>query len=75
MFVVECPVLRERQVAAGGRQASARGQRLVSESAIRGFAAVPQGWRLTVACPCGQEHVVVWPADRDREARLAQVVG
>ena len=47
MIAVRCP-----QVTAG------RGERLLTERSIRGLVAVPGGWLLTVACPCGQTHEV-----------------
>jgi hypothetical protein len=50
MFAVQCPQVK------GGR-----GQRLVTERSIRSMAAVPQGWLLTVACPCGEEHALAVP--------------
>lgn len=50
MFAVQCPQVK------GGR-----GQRLVTERSIRSLAAVPHGWLLTVACPCGQEHALAVP--------------
>lgn len=69
MFVVECPE-------------GASGRRLVSERRISGMAAVPEGWALTVTCPCGREHLTVVrrletavPQPRQQEVRGAQVVG
>ncbi len=47
MLAVRCP-----EVTTG------RGERLVSERRIRGLVAVGDGYLLTVACPCGQEHHV-----------------
>jgi len=47
MLAVRCP-----EVTTG------RGERLVSERRIRGLVAVEDGYLLTVACPCGQEHHV-----------------
>lgn len=63
MFVVECPAVR-----------TGRGQRLVTESQIRSFEAVAGGWRLTVACACGERHPVLVPR-LGEEVRPAQVVG
>lgn len=51
MIAVRCP-----QVTAG------RGERLLTERSVRGLVAVPGGWLLTVACPCGQQHHV--PVER-----------
>lgn len=60
VFVVECP-----QVGTSG------GRRLVSENRIRGLAAAASGWEMTVACPCGQVHVV----QVAREVRRGALVG
>lgn len=60
MFVVECPAVR-----------TSRGQRLVSEGRIRSLAAVPGGWQLTVACPCGQEHLVLVAREQEEVQDLA----
>lgn len=54
MFVVRCPEVHTE-----------RGERLVTERRIVGMAAAPDGWLLTVACPCGQQHVVAVPHLRD----------
>lgn len=50
MLAVRCPQVPVR---VGGR-----GERLVSERRIRSLVAVEDGYLLTVACPCGQEHAV-----------------
>lgn len=50
MLLVRCPQVM-----------SERGERLVSERRITGMAAVLDGWLLSVACPCGQEHPVAVP--------------
>jgi hypothetical protein len=47
MLAVRCP-----HVTTG------RGERLVSERRIRSLVAVADGFLLTVACPCGEEHAV-----------------
>lgn len=50
MLAVRCPQV---PVVAGGT-----GERLVSERRVRSLVAVEDGYLLTVACPCGQEHAV-----------------
>ena len=47
MLAVQCPQVR-----------TGRGQRLVSERRIVAMAGSPEGFVLTVRCPCGQQHQV-----------------
>jgi hypothetical protein len=47
MLAVRCP-----------KVTTGRGERLVSERRIRSLVSVADGYLLTVACPCGQEHAV-----------------
>jgi hypothetical protein len=47
MIAVRCPGVT-----------TGRGERLVSERRVRGLVAVADGFLLTIACPCGQEHHV-----------------
>ncbi len=55
MLAVRCPEVR-----------TARGERLLGERHITGMAVVERRWLVTVACPCGQEHVLdLGPARHD----------